>query len=77
MFHFVGDHKVTSSFLEDELGKLLVFYLGEYDRYQCFRRTCCLPLQLLPTFYGILTFAICLRFDRKSCFIGEILVYKN
>ena len=28
MFHFVGDYELTSSFLEDELGKLLVLYLG-------------------------------------------------
>ena len=31
MFHFVGDYELTSSFLEDELGKLLVLYLGEEE----------------------------------------------
>lgn len=77
MFHFVGDYNVTYSFLEDELGKLLVLYLGRYGRYQCFRRTCCLHLQLLPSVYAMLTFTICLHFDCKSCFICEILVYKN
>jgi hypothetical protein len=77
MFHLVSDYKVTSSFLEHELGKLRFLYLGKYDRYQCFRRTCCLHLQLLPSVYGMLTFAICLHFDCKSCFICEVLVYKN
>jgi len=54
MFHFVGDYKAPSIVLEDWLGKLLVLYLGEYGRYQCFRRTCCLHLQLLPSVYGML-----------------------
>lgn len=76
-FHFVDDDKVTYSFLEDELVTLLVSYLGEYGRYQCFGRSCCLRLHLLPSVYGMLTFDGCLHFGCKSCFMCEMLVRKN
>ena len=75
MFHFVVDDKVTSVFWKTNWEHVL--YLGEYGRYQCFRRTCCLHLQLLPSVYDMLTFDSCLHFGCKSYFVCEMLVHKN
>jgi hypothetical protein len=67
----------TFQFFGRWIGKTACLVFGWIWRYQCFRRTRCLHLQLLPSVYGMLTFVICHHFDCKSCFIREILVCKN